>query len=118
MSAPPFLRLVHGDTPVVRAVPSKPFCLPCPSAFPLAGVSFDIPASSEGALTCASKRGYAYLKFYTHEEGEEDRGFLRYPRARQGHLCRVPAESRKLWGQDRIVETTVDGSVRILIEGI
>ena len=108
MSAPPFLRLVHGDTPVVRAVPSKPFCLPCPSAFPLAGVSFDIPASSEGALTCASKRGYAYLKFYTHEEGEEDRGFLR----------RVQAESRKLWGQDRIVETTVDGSVRILIEGI
>lgn len=81
MSATPFLRLVHGDTPVVRAVPSKPFCLPCPSAFPLAGVSFDIPASSEGALTCASNRGYAYLNFYTNEEGEEDRGFLRYPRA-------------------------------------
>ena len=114
-----FGRQPHGDTVAVRAVSGKPFCRHRPSAFPQPGCSFDIPASSERALTCASKRGYAYIKFYTHEEGEEDRGFLRYPHAPGKVIFAVykPGTDRG-WEQERVGETTMDGFVRMLIEGM
>lgn len=45
------------------------FASPIRPASSLTGFSFGIPASSGGALTYASKRGYVYLKFYSNEVG-------------------------------------------------